>query len=109
MNRKIHESICSAYYSAFRKSKQGAPLVEIKRLVINHHKLIKQIPKVQTTQGKSKGSLALIETAKIDHIWSKLKSAKYFSILDIHSRYHHIKIHPDSRPKTPLTYPYGKF
>ena len=43
------------------------------------------MPKVQTTQAKLKGSLALIETAKIDHIWSKLKRAKYFSILDIQS------------------------
>ena len=66
-----------------RKSKPGTPLVETKRLVIDYHELNKQIPKVQTTQTKPKGSPALIETAKIDHIWSKLKDAKYFSILDI--------------------------
>ena len=58
---------------------------------------------------KSKGSLAQIKTAKIDYIWSKLKGAKYFSILDILSGYHHISIHPDSRPKTAFTCPYGKF
>ena len=92
-----------------RKSKPEAPLVETKRLVIDYHELNKQIPKVQTTQAKSKGSLALIETAKIDHIWSKLNGAKYFSILDIWSVYHHISIHPDSRPKTTSTCPHRKF
>ena len=51
-----------------RKSKQGALLAETKRLVIDYHELNKQIRKVQPTQIKSKGTLALIETAKIDHI-----------------------------------------
>ena len=73
-----------------RRSKPGAPLVGTKRLVIDYCELNKQIPKVQTNQVKSNGSLVLIETAKIDHIWSK-----YFSILDIHSEYHSISIHPD--------------
>ena len=61
------------------------------------------------TQAKSKGSLPLIETAKIDNIWSKLKRAQYFTILDIRSDYHHILIHPDTRLKTLFTCPYGKF
>ena len=47
-----------------RKSKPGSPLPETKRLVIDYHKLNKQIPKVQTTQAKSKGSLVRIDTAK---------------------------------------------
>ena len=46
-----------------RKSKPGVPLEEMKRLVTDYHKLNKHIPQIQTTQGKSKGSLALIETA----------------------------------------------
>ena len=92
-----------------RKSKPKAPLAETKRLVIDYWELNKQFPKVQTTQAKSKGSLALIETAKVDHVWSKLKSAKYFSILDICSGYHHIPIHPGPKPKTAFTCPYGKF
>ena len=46
---------------------------------------------------------------KIDHIWSRLKGAKYFTILDIRLAYHDISIHPDSRPKTAFTCPYGKF
>ena len=91
-----------------RKSKSGIPLAETKILIIDYRELNKQISKVQTTQEKSKGSLALIETAKIDHIWSKLRGAKYFSILDIHLGFHHISIHPDSSPKTAFICPYGK-
>ena len=37
---------------------------------------------------------------------SKLKGAKYFSILDICSGYHHILIHLDLRPKATFTCPY---
>ena len=57
----------------------------------------------------SKGSISLIETAKIDHIWVKLKGAQYFSFLNIRSGYHHISIHPESRPQTTFICPYGKF
>ena len=67
-----------------RKSKPGAPLAETKQLVIDNWELNKQILKVQTTQAKSKGGPALIESAKIDHIRSKLRGIKYLSILDIH-------------------------
>ena len=56
-----------------RKSKQGTSLAETKRLVIDYRELNQQILRVQTTQAKSKGILAVIETVKIDHIWSKFK------------------------------------
>ena len=92
-----------------RKSKPGDPLTETERLVIDYGELNQQIPKVQTSQAKSKGRLALIETAKIDHIWSKLKGTRYLSILEIWSGHQHISIHPDSRPKATFTYPYRKF
>ena len=61
--------------------------------------------KVQTVQAKSIGSIVLIETAKIDHIWAKLKGARDFSSLVIRSGYHHISIHPESRPKTAFICP----
>ena len=60
-------------------------------------------------QAKLKSNLPLIETAKIDHIWSQLKGAKYFTTLLIRSGYHHISMHQDSRTKTTLTCPYGQF
>ena len=92
-----------------RKSKLRTPLAETKRLVIYYWDLNKQIPKVQTTQTKSMGSLALIETGKIYHIWSRLKGAQYFTIPDIRSGYHHISVHPDSIPKTTFIFSYSKF
>ena len=65
--------------------------------------------KFQTVKAKSKGSIELIETAKIDHIWVKVKGARHFSSLCIRSGYHHISIHPESRPKTVFICPYDKF
>ena len=59
-------------------------------------------------QTKLKGTIMLIKTAKIDHIWAELKGARYFSSLDIGAGYHHISIHPDSRPKTAFICPYDK-
>ena len=91
-----------------RKSKPGTPLAETKRLVIDYWELNKQIPRLQTTQAKSKGSLALIKAMKIDNIWSKFKGVHYIAILNIRSGYHHILIHPDFRPKTAFTCPYRK-
>ena len=58
---------------------------------------------------KAKGTIALIKTANIDHIWAKLKGAWYFSSLDIRARYHHISIHSDSRPKRAFICWYSKF
>ena len=91
------------------KTPPGSSLTETKRLVTNYCELNKQLPKVQTVQAKSKGSTELIETAKTDHIWVKLKGAQYFSSFSISSRYHHISIHPESRPKTVFLCLYGKF
>ena len=62
-----------------------------------------------TVQAKSKCSIVLRETAKIDHIWAKWKGARYFSSLNIRSGCHHISIHPESRPKTAFICPCGKF
>ena len=78
----------------------GSSLTETKGLVIDYHEFNKQLPKVQTVQAKSKGSIVLKETTKIDNIWVKLKSAKYFSLLNIRSGCHHTSTHPELRPKT---------
>ena len=58
---------------------------------------------------KAKDTITLIEMAKIDHIWAKVKGAQYFLSLDIRALYHHISIHPDWRPKTAFICPYEKF
>ena len=70
---------------ALHKTPPGSSPTKTKRLVIDYHELNKQLPKVQTAQAKSKGSIVLIKTAKIDHIWATIAGAKYFSSLDIRS------------------------
>ena len=75
-----------------RKCKPGAPLKEQKCLVIDHRKLNRQLLMAETAQNKSKGLLTLIPTPKIEHIWHKLRSAKYLSAIDLRSGYHHIPI-----------------
>ena len=94
--------IISIHYSIISVTK-------ITRLAIDYHELSKQLPEVQTAQAKSKGSIVLVETAKIGHIWAKLKGARFFSSLDIRSGFHHISIHSESRPKTAFICPYCKF
>ena len=92
-----------------QKAQAGSSLTDMKRLVVDYRELNKQVPKVQMVQVKAKGTIALIETTKIYHIWAKLKGSRYFSSLDIRAGYHHISIHPDSKPKTAFICPYGKF
>ena len=76
------------------KAPVGSLLTGTKRLVINYQKLNKQLTKVQTVQAKVKGTVMLTETAKIEHIWAKLKGAQYFSSLDMRGGYHRISIPP---------------
>ena len=90
------------------KAPAGSSFMETKRLIIDYQELNKQLPKMQMAQAKAKGTITLIETAKIDHIWAKVKGAWYFLSLDIRAGYHHISIHPDSRPKPAFTCLYGK-
>ena len=86
------------------KAPPGSSLTQTKRLVIDYHELNKQLPEVKVAvQPKSKGSIVFIKTVKIYH------SYLLFSSLDIRSGYHHISIHPESRPKTALICHYSKF
>ena len=66
-----------------QKCKPGALLKEQKRLVIDYQKLNQQLITTESAQNKSKGLLALIPTPKIEHIWYKLKKAKYLSAIDL--------------------------
>ena len=69
------------------KAPPGSSFTKTERLVIDYHDLNQQLPKIQTAQAKSKVSIALIKTAKIEYIRAKLRGEKYFSSLDIRSGY----------------------
>ena len=42
-------------------------------------------------------------------MYAKLKGAKVFSTIDLRSGYHHIALSKDSRAKTALVTPFGKY
>ena len=92
-----------------RKCKLGAPLKEQKRLVIDYRKLNQQLITAESAQNKSKGLLALIPTPKIEHIWYKLRKAKYLSAIDLRSGYHHIPIAEKDCHKSAFLCEYRKF
>ena len=92
-----------------RKCKPGAPLKEQKCLVIDYRKLNQQLVTAKSAQSKSKGLLALIPTPKIEHIWYKLRKAKYLSTIDLRSGYHHIPIAKEDCHKGAFVCEYGKF
>ena len=92
-----------------RKCKPGAPLKKQKCLVIDYRKLNRQLLMAETAQNKSKGLLTLIPAPKIEHIWHKLRSAKYLSAIDLRSGYHHIPIAEKDCYKSAFVCKYGNF
>ena len=56
-----------------------------------------------------KGTFALIPLLKISELFALLKAAKYFTPLDLHSSYHHIKLDEESIVKSAFTMVFGKF
>ena len=46
---------------------------------------------------------------RVEDIFSKLNSTKYFSTLNLHAGYHHIPLNEGSIPKTAFTSPFGKY
>ena len=92
-----------------QKCKLGAPLKEQKCLVIDYWKLNQQLITAESAQNKSKGLLALIPTPKIEHIWYKLRKAKYLSAIDLRSGYHHIPIAKEDCHQSAFVCEYGKF
>ena len=88
----------------------SAELSDTRWLVIDYRALNRLAPTVQTTQAKSKGALVLVHTPNINQIWAKLKNAKYFSMLDIRSGFHHMPIKKEDRHKMAFVVDsYGKF
>ena len=53
--------------------------------------------------------MAAIRQHAIEHIFSKLNGAKYFSTLDLRASYHHIPLDKSLIPKTAFNSPFGKY
>ena len=58
---------------------------------------------------KAKGVLNLVPLPKIDEIYAQLKGLKIYSTFDMRSRYYHMVLSEESRPKTAFVSSYGKW
>ena len=77
-------------------------------LCIDYRKLNSLLPDHTPATGTKKGAFALMPLPKSDELFSSLKKAKYFTALDLHSSYYHIKLDKESIPKSDLTTVFGK-
>ena len=66
-------------------------------------------PETITIDKKNRGNLSLQPLPKIDEMYAKLKGAKFFTKLDLHSGYYHITLTPEARAKTAFVTPFGKY
>ena len=58
---------------------------------------------------KGTGCLSLYPLPKIDEMFAKLKRARFFSTIDLRSRYYHIGLTRESRAKSAFMVPMGKW
>ena len=79
------------------------------RLCIDYRKLNSVVPSVILTTGSKKVTFALMPLPKIGELFTLLKGAIYFTALDLHSGYYHIKLDEESIPKSAFTTVFGKF
>ena len=86
--------------------KRSAPSEPPKRcMCVDYRALNKLLPPVKKAHSNAKGILSLVPLPKLDEIYACLKGSKVFSTLDMHSRYHHVEMTEEARPKTAFTLP----
>lgn len=78
-----------------------------RRMYVDIHKINAPQPETMTVDKKNNGNLSLQPLPKIDEMYVKLKGAKFFTTLDLHSGYYHITLAPEVRAKTAFVTPFG--
>ena len=78
-------------------------------LCVNYRKIKSLLLAVTPATGIKKDTLTLIPLPKIDELFASLKGPKYFTALDLHSSYYHIKLDEESLLKSALTTIFCKF
>ena len=69
-----------------------------------------RISALQTeVDSSSRGCMSLYPLPKIDEMFAKLRGAKIFTTLDLHSGYYHIGLTDEAKPKTAFITPHGKW
>ena len=79
-----------------------------RRLCVNYRKVNVLQPEVKRTD-KGTGCLSLYPLPKIDEMFSKLGGATIFSTIDLRSGYYHIGLTRESRAKSAIVVPMGKW
>ena len=97
------EKLLTAKVICNSRSSWSVPIIVVlkgdggKQLVIDYHALNKVTRKFTWAM------------PKVEDIFSKLNSAKYFSALDLCTGYHHITLDKSPMPKTAFNSPFGKY
>ena len=78
-------------------------------LCIDYRKLNSLLLTVTPATCTKKGTFTPTPLPKINDLFTLLKGAKYFTALDLHSGYYHIKLDEEFIPKSAFTTVFGKF
>ena len=70
-------------------------------LCIDYQKLNAQLPLL--LWNKTRGATILVDIQKIDKLLARDRDSKYFTSIDLQSRYYHIKLGPKTRHKSAFT------
>ena len=89
------------YHSCHKHTHEGSP--QQFSVCVDYRKLNSLLPSVTPATGTKKGAFTLMPLPKIDELFALLKGTKYFTALDLHSGYYHIKLDEESIPKSALT------
>ena len=90
-----------------KKSEKEGPMK--RRMCMDFHKINTLQPETTTIDKKNKGKLSLQPLPRMDEMYTKLKGAKFFTTLDLHSGYYHITLVPRARAKTASVTPFRKY
>ena len=80
-----------------KKSVPGKP--PRRRMCVDYQRINKLQPEITKADG-GKGCISLIPLPKIDNLYTKLKSYKVFSSLDLRSGYYHIRLTDSTKPNS---------
>ena len=89
-----------------KKSTPDEPLR--RRLCVDYRKVNSLQKEIKCTD-KGTGCLSLYPLPKIDEMFAKLKGARFFSTIDLRSKYYHIGLTRESRTKSAFMVPMGKW
>ena len=78
-----------------------------RRLCVDYQAVNSLLPPVKKAFSKAKGVLTLVPLPKIDEIYAQLKGSKIYSTFNMRSRYYHMVLSDELRPKRAFVSSYG--